>query len=76
MGNRIEIPMQRGELIQEIAPIREVLFLALNNGFVYYVTPEAVVVEALLLIGFVFQADSPGEKREGMNMERILPLFF
>ena len=46
-GNRIEIYNAKGELIQEIAPDTEVLFLALNNGFVYYVTPEAVCQEAL-----------------------------
>ena len=46
-GNRIEIYNAKGELIQEIAPDTKVLFLALNNGFVYYVTPEAVCQEAL-----------------------------
>ena len=46
-GNGIEIYNAKGELIQEIAPDTEVLFLALNNGFVYYVTPEAVCQEAL-----------------------------
>lgn len=46
-ATRIEIYNAKGELIQEIAPDTEVLFLALNNGFVYYVTPEAVCQEAL-----------------------------
>ena len=41
-GNRIEIYNAKGELIQEIAPDTKVLFLALNNGFVYDVTQMCI----------------------------------
>ena len=46
-GNRIEIYNAAGELTQQITPNTEVLFLALGNGYVYYVTPDAVCQEPL-----------------------------
>ncbi|MDD3192701.1 MAG: DUF5711 family protein [Oscillospiraceae bacterium] len=45
--NRIEIYDAKGELIKEVAPDTEVLFLALGSGYVYYVTPDALCQEPL-----------------------------
>ena len=46
-GNCIEIYNAKGELVQQITPDTEVLFLALGNGFAYYVTPDAICQEPL-----------------------------
>ncbi len=46
-GGSIEVFNSKGEMVKEISPDQDVLFLALSNGHLYYVTPNAICQEPL-----------------------------
>lgn len=48
LDNRIQIYNEKGEMVHEITPEQEVLFLKIGGSYLYYVTPDAICQESLL----------------------------